>query len=49
MSRKLYNILIAIFAIIFLISAFMVGNYLIEGKEQEDRYNELAQCAEHFR
>ena len=27
------------------VSAFMVGSYLVEGKQQEDRYNELSQIA----
>lgn len=46
MSRKLYNILIAIFAIIFLISAFMVGNYFFESTKAQSDYDEITKLME---
>lgn len=46
MSRKLYNVLIAIFAIIFLISAFMVGNYFLESTKAQSDYDEITQLME---
>lgn len=46
MSRKLYNFLIAIFAIIFLISAFMVGSYFFESTKAQSDYDEITQLME---
>lgn len=46
MSRKLYNILIAIFAIIFLISAFMVGSYFFESTKAQSDYDEITKLME---
>lgn len=46
MSRKLYNILIAVFAIIFLISALMVGNYFMESSKAQSDYDEITQLME---
>lgn len=46
MSRKLYNVLIAIFAIIFLISAFMVGSYFFESTKAQSDYDEITQLME---
>lgn len=46
MSRKLYNILIVIFAIIFLISAFMVGSYFIESSKAQSDYDEITKLME---
>lgn len=46
MSRKLYNILIAIFAIIFLISVFMVGNYFFESTKAQSDYDEITKLME---
>lgn len=46
MSRKLYNVLIAIFAIIFLVSAFMVGNYFLESTKAQSDYDEITQLME---
>ena len=46
MSRKLYNLLIAVFAIIFLISAFMVGSYFIESSKAQSDYDEITKLME---
>lgn len=46
MSRKLYNILIAIFAIVFLISAFMVGSYFLESTKAQSDYDEITKLME---
>jgi len=46
MSRKLYNFLIAVFAIIFLLSAFMVGNYFFESSKAQSDYDEITQLME---
>lgn len=46
MSRKLYNILIAVFAIIFLISAFMVGSYFFESSKAQSDYDEITKLME---
>ena len=46
MSRKLYNILIAVFAVIFLVSAFMVGSYLIESIRAQSDYDEITKLME---
>lgn len=46
MSRKLYNILIAVFAVIFLVSAFMVGSYFIESIQAQSDYDEITKLME---
>lgn len=46
MSRKLYNCLIAVFAIVFLISGFMVGSYFIESGRAQSDYDEITKLME---
>ena len=46
MSRKIYNVLIVIFAIIFLISAFMVVSYFVESTKAQSDYDEITQLME---
>lgn len=46
MNRKLYNLLITIFAVIFLISAFMVGSYFIESSKAQSDYDEITKLME---
>lgn len=46
MSRKLYNILIAVFAVIFIISAFMVGSYFLESIQAQSDYDEITKLME---
>ena len=46
MTKKLYNFLIVVFAIIFLISAFMIGSYFIESTQAQSDYNEIAELME---
>lgn len=43
MKKALYIITIVILLIAFGVSAFMVGSYLLDSKEQEDLYDELSQ------
>ena len=45
MKKILFTVTVVLLLAAFCISAFMVVSYLKEGKEQEDRYNELAQIA----
>ncbi len=45
MKKALFIVIVILLLIAFGVSAFMVGTYLLEGKEQEDRYNELASIA----
>lgn len=45
MKKALFTAVILLLVAAFGISAFMVGNYLIEGKKQEDRYEELSNIA----
>ena len=46
MKKKfIFTVIIVLLLIVFGVSAFMVGSYLLEGKEQEDRYNQLAEIA----
>ena len=42
MKKSVYIVLIVILLIVFGVSAYMVGSYLIENKRQEDMYNDLA-------
>lgn len=44
-KKILFAAVVALLVVAFGVSAFMVGNYIIEGKEQEDRYNQLAEQA----
>lgn len=43
MKRFLYVALIVIFSATFLISAYLLGSYFWESKQEQDRYDELAQ------
>ena len=45
MKKALFTAVVVLLVAAFGVSAFMVGNYLIEGKQQEDRYNELSNIA----
>ena len=45
MKKILFTAVVLVLVVTFAISAFMVGNYLIEGKQQEERYDELAEIA----
>ena len=43
MKKVLFIVIVVALLIAFGVSAFMVGSYLINGKEQADRNEELAQ------
>lgn len=43
MKKTLYAILIVVLLIVFGVSAFYVGSYVLEGKQQADRFNQLSQ------
>ncbi len=45
MKKTLFTVVILVLVAAFGISAFMVGNYLIEGKQPADRYDELSEIA----
>lgn len=45
MKKVLFTAIVLLLVAAFGISAFMVGSYLIDGKKQEDRFNELSQIA----
>ena len=45
MKKVLFTVVVLILVTTFGISAFMVGSYLIDGKKQADRYNELSNIA----
>jgi sortase B len=45
MKRILFIVVVVALVAAFGISAFMVGDYLIEGKKQENRYDELSNIA----
>ena len=45
MKKTLFTVTVLLLVVAFGVSAFLVGSYLLEGKEQEDRYNELANIA----
>lgn len=45
MKKVLFTVTVLLLVVAFGVSAFMVGNYLIDGKQQEDRYNQLADIA----
>ena len=42
MKKTVYILTIILLLLVFGVSAFMVGSYIIEGKQQEERFNELA-------
>lgn len=42
MKKALFTVTVVLLLIAFGVSAFMVVNYLVEGKQQEDRYNNLS-------
>ena len=43
MKKVLFTVTIVLLLAAFGISAFLVGSYLLEGKEQEEKYNNLAE------
>ena len=45
MKKTLFIAVILVLVVAFGVSAFMVGNYLVEGKQQSERYDELSQIA----
>jgi sortase B len=45
MKKVLFTAVVVLLVAAFGVSAVMVGNYLIEGKKQADRYNELSNIA----
>ena len=45
MKKVLFTVVVLILVATFGVSAFMVGNYLIDGKKQAERYNELSDIA----
>ena len=45
MKKTLFIVVVLVLIAAFGISAFMVGDYLVEGKQQADRYDELSQIA----
>ena len=45
MKKGIFIVVVVLLLIAFGVSAFMVGSYLLEGKEQKDRYDELSQIA----
>lgn len=46
MKKWIYNALIVLFAAVFLISGGLLLNYYIEGRQQENRYDQLAALKE---
>lgn len=49
MKKTVYILAVVLLLLVFGISAFMVGSYIIEGKQQEERFNELAAMKENAR
>lgn len=45
MKKVLFTVVVLVLLAAFGVSAFMVGNYLVEGKQQADRYDELSDIA----
>ena len=43
MKKKLYILAIVLLLVVFGVSAFMVGSYILEGKEQKEKYDSLSQ------
>ena len=42
MKKSLYIVAVVVLLIIFGVSAFKVGSYLLEGKQQEDKFDNMA-------
>ena len=42
MKKSLYIVAVVVLLIIFGVSAFKVGSYLLEGKQQEEKFDELS-------
>ena len=42
MKKSLYIVAVVVLLIIFGVSAFKVGSYLVEGKQQEEKFDEMA-------
>lgn len=42
MKKWMYNALIVVFAVVFLVSAALIADYFIEGAQQENRYDDLS-------
>ena len=45
MKKVLFTVVVLVLVAAFGVSAFMVGNYLIDGKKQANRYDELSDIA----
>lgn len=45
MKKVLFSITVVLLLIAFGVSAFLVGSYLLEGKQQEESYNNLSEIA----
>ena len=45
MKKSLFTAVVVLLLVAFGVSAYMVGNYLIEGKQQAERYGELSNIA----
>ena len=45
MKKVMFTAVVLLLVVAFGVSAFMVGNYLIEGKQQENRFDELSNIA----
>ena len=43
MKKTLFTVTVLLLVVAFGVSAFMVGNYLLDGKKQEDRMDQLSQ------
>ncbi len=46
MKRWLSNLLIIVFAVVFLVSAFFLGRYLLDSRQSQRQFDELAQLME---
>jgi len=46
MKKSLYIVAVVVLLIVFGVSAFQVGSYFLEGKEQEQKFDELASAVE---
>ncbi len=49
MKKKVYGILIAVFAVAFLASAIYLGMYFVRSKREADQYNALAQMVDNVK
>ena len=45
MKKAMFITVVVVLLAAFCVSAFMIGNYLVEGKQQEERYDELSNIA----